>query len=186
MRPHHKPRHPSPAFWQPDFSWWISANVAMSDEWQAIVGRRVKEDLDLRQELASAKTPEAIFGASPSPAGDCSAARSPANSPDRSPIIPIPRAGIAGPAGPTTTCPPGNILVNAATSITTRIASIAQGMRPSSQVHGDGAVTSITTCCLRSSSIKFGSPKSGTRLWKTSRCAVPADAASVTGRLKRP
>jgi len=49
---------------------WKSANsrmhdsfVAMSDEWQAFIGRRMKQDLHLWQDLAGAKTPDAIWSA---------------------------------------------------------------------------------------------------------------------------
>jgi hypothetical protein len=55
---------------QPSFGWWASAIsrlhnsfVIMSDEWQAFMGRRMNEDLHLWQELASAKTPHAIWSA---------------------------------------------------------------------------------------------------------------------------
>jgi Phasin protein len=35
--------------------------VSLSDEWQAFVGRRTKEDLRLLQQLASAKAPEEMW-----------------------------------------------------------------------------------------------------------------------------
>jgi hypothetical protein len=70
MGTHHKPQEQGLAFWQPDLGWWTSANsrlhtsfVARSDEWQAFVGHRVREDLNLWQELAGAKTPDAIWSA---------------------------------------------------------------------------------------------------------------------------
>jgi len=70
MRTHDKLQNQGLAIWQPDFSWWTSATsgmhnsfIAMSDEWQAFMGRRVREDLHLCQELAGAKTPEAMWSA---------------------------------------------------------------------------------------------------------------------------
>jgi len=51
MRTHDKLQNQGLAIWQPDFSWWTSATsrlhnsfIAMSDEWQTFMGRRVKED----------------------------------------------------------------------------------------------------------------------------------------------
>jgi len=70
MRANHKPQIQDLAFWQPDFAWWTSANsrlhhsfVAMTDEWQDFVSRRLQEDLRLWQTLVGAKTPEAIWSA---------------------------------------------------------------------------------------------------------------------------
>jgi len=70
MRTHDKLQNQGFAIWQPDSSWWTSATsrlhnsfIAMSDEWQTFMGRRVKEDLHLWQELAGAKTPEAMWSA---------------------------------------------------------------------------------------------------------------------------
>ena len=70
MRAHHKPLDQGFAFWEPDLHWLKVTNarlhesfVAISDEWQTLVGHRVKEDLHLWEELASAKAPEAIWSA---------------------------------------------------------------------------------------------------------------------------
>ena len=71
MPTHHKPQDHFPqdhgfGSWQPNMGWWTTANnsfVSISTEWQAFVGRRVKENLHLWQELAGAKTPQAIWAA---------------------------------------------------------------------------------------------------------------------------
>jgi len=51
MRTHDKLQNQGFAIWQPDFGWWTSATsrlhnsfIAISDEWQTFMGRRVKED----------------------------------------------------------------------------------------------------------------------------------------------
>ncbi|HEX2335394.1 MAG TPA: phasin family protein [Hyphomicrobiaceae bacterium] len=70
MRTHHKPLNPGFAPGQPDWDWFKVANarlhdgfVAVSEEWQAFVGRRVEEDLHLWQALTGAKAPEALWSA---------------------------------------------------------------------------------------------------------------------------
>ena len=68
MSAHHKSQDQGFALWQPDLGWWTSSStrlqdsfVALSNEWQAFVASRVKEDLHLWQELAGARTPDAIW-----------------------------------------------------------------------------------------------------------------------------
>ena len=70
MRTHRNPQAQDFSFCQPSFSWWTSANsrlhnsfVTINDEWQAFMGRRMKEDLHLWQELGGAKTPQAMWSA---------------------------------------------------------------------------------------------------------------------------
>ena len=70
MRAQYKPQIQDFAFWQPDLAWWTAANsrlrdsfVAMTDEWQDFVNRRLQEDLPLWQALVDAKTPEATWSA---------------------------------------------------------------------------------------------------------------------------
>jgi hypothetical protein len=53
-------------FWQPNMGGWTIPNssfVSIGTEWWAFVGRRVKENLHLWQELAGAKTPQSIWAA---------------------------------------------------------------------------------------------------------------------------
>ena len=70
MRTHDKSQDQNFAFWQPNFSWWMSVNsrlsnsvVAMSDEWQAFIDSRMKENQHLWQELAGVKAPAAMWSA---------------------------------------------------------------------------------------------------------------------------
>jgi len=68
MRKHHKPLDRGFVVWPPVWDWLQLANVrcydgcvAISDEWLAFVGRRVEEELQLREELAGAQGPEALW-----------------------------------------------------------------------------------------------------------------------------
>jgi hypothetical protein len=70
MRTHHKPLQQGFVSWQPDWDWlrvanarWQDGFVAISDEWQAFVGRRVEEDLHLWEQLAGARAPDALWSA---------------------------------------------------------------------------------------------------------------------------
>src|SRR5262245_49400954 len=70
MRTHHKPLEQGFVLWPPAWDWLRLANVrcydgcvAISDEWLAFLGRRVEEDLQLGEELASAPGPEALWAA---------------------------------------------------------------------------------------------------------------------------
>jgi hypothetical protein len=73
---HSKVPNPSAGlFWPAALNWWSPSipcgaesntklhenYVSLSDEWQAFVGRRTKEDLRLLQQLASAKAPEEMW-----------------------------------------------------------------------------------------------------------------------------
>jgi hypothetical protein len=70
MRSHHKPLDRGIVLWQPDWEGLMLANarlhdgfVAVSDEWQAFVCRRLEADQRLWQELVGAKTPVALWSA---------------------------------------------------------------------------------------------------------------------------
>jgi hypothetical protein len=70
MRLQHKPLDRGVVLWQPDWDRLMAANarlhdgfVAVSDEWQAFVTRRVEADLRLWQELVVSKTPVALWSA---------------------------------------------------------------------------------------------------------------------------
>ena len=81
--------------------------------------------------------------------------------------------------------PPRMNLMMAATTIKPRKSSIGNGMLANSRVQDDDDTMSIATCCLRSSGINEGSPKSGTRLRNVLVCAVPLTALLMEC-LKRP
>jgi hypothetical protein len=70
MRTQHKPLDRGIVLWQPAWDRLMVANarlhdgfVAVSEEWQAFVSRRVDADLRLWQDLVSAKTPVAVWSA---------------------------------------------------------------------------------------------------------------------------
>lgn len=68
-------RRSAGSLWPPALDWWTPLmtgssawnakmhqnSVALSNEWQAFVGRRVKEDFHLLQELGRAKSPDEIW-----------------------------------------------------------------------------------------------------------------------------